>query len=294
MKKNCDTGENRKYLNDIAFSKEISVKELKSPVDVLKIVDKSNCRKCGEPTCLAFAAAVINGRRQLDECPAIPADELASYSVKGRRGADMERDQKQFLELLKNRIQSVDFEEAAKRIGASLANGKLTVPVCGKPVSVDQNGNLYSEIHLHMWLAVPLLSYILDSRGVPLSGQWVSFREFSKGMEWYGLFHKVCEESMRKVADSYPELFDDMMDLFGGRRAPDFQQSDVAVVLYPLPLVPVLICYWKPGDDMDSSLNVFFDSTGEKNLPVESIYALAAGLARIFEKIALRHGFVVR
>jgi hypothetical protein len=45
---------------------------------------------------------------------------------------------------------------------------------------------------------------------------------------------------------------------------------------------------------MDSSLNVFFDSTGEKNLPVESIYALAAGLARIFEKIALRHGFVVR
>ncbi|MDI6795460.1 MAG: DUF3786 domain-containing protein [Desulfatibacillaceae bacterium] len=269
------------------------MKELKSPVDVLKIVDKSNCRKCGEPTCLAFATAVINGRRTLDECPAIPKEELAQYSVKGRRGADMDRDQKQFLDLLKNRIQQTDLEQTAGRIGASYVNGKLTVPVCGKLVSVDGQGNLYSEIHLHMWLAVPLLSYILDCQGVPLSGQWVSFREFSKGMEWYGLFHKVCEESMRKVADSYPELFDDMMDLFGGRKAQDFHQSDIAVTLYPLPLVPVRICYWKPGDGMDSSLNVFFDSTAEKNLPVESIYALAAGLARMFEKIALRHGVVV-
>ena len=43
--------------------------QLKNPIEIIKILDKSNCRECGEATCLAFAAAVFNGRRQLDECP---------------------------------------------------------------------------------------------------------------------------------------------------------------------------------------------------------------------------------
>lgn len=50
------------------------------------------------------------------------------------------------------------------------------------------------------------------------------------------------------------------------------------------------ICYWKPEDGLESSLNIFFDATAEDNLGIESIYALAAGLVRMFENIALRHG----
>jgi hypothetical protein len=61
-------------------------------------------------------------------------------------------------------------------------------------------------------------------------------------------------------------------------------------VLHPLPKVPILICYWKPEDDLDSDLNLFFDSTAEENLNIESIYTLGAGLVIMLEKLALRHG----
>ena len=39
-----------------------------------------------------------------------------------------------------------------------------------------------------------------------------------------------------------------------------------------------------------SDLNIFFDAATPDNLPLESVYALAAGLNVMFEKIAQRHG----
>jgi hypothetical protein len=61
------------------------------------------------------------------------------------------------------------------------------------------------------------------------------------------------------------------------------------VVLYPFPKVPVLICYWKPEDDIGSKLHLFFDDTAEKNLHIESLFTLGTGLVRMFEKIMHRH-----
>ena len=36
--------------------------ELKTAMDVFKLLEKSNCRECNEATCLAFAGAVFQGR----------------------------------------------------------------------------------------------------------------------------------------------------------------------------------------------------------------------------------------
>jgi len=44
---------------------------LDNPVEILKLLDKSNCGECGEKTCLAFAGAVFQRRRSLAECPRV-------------------------------------------------------------------------------------------------------------------------------------------------------------------------------------------------------------------------------
>ena len=46
----------------------------KNALEIFKLLDKSNCRKCGEKTCLAFAGAVFQEKRQLQECPQLPQD----------------------------------------------------------------------------------------------------------------------------------------------------------------------------------------------------------------------------
>jgi len=96
---------------------------------------------------------------------------------------------------------------------------------------------------------------------------------------------------MKRVADIYTPLFDDVVHVFGGKQVDKQFKSDISVVLHPLPKVPVMICYWLPEDGMESSLHIFFDETADRNLDIGSVFSLGAGLAQMFTKIALRHGF---
>jgi hypothetical protein len=92
------------------------------------------------------------------------------------------------------------------------------------------------------------------------------------------------------VADVYTDLFEHMIQIFSAKPAPNAFDSDIAVILHPLPRIPLLICYWKPDGTMESSLNVFFDDTAEENLIIDSIYGLAAGIVIMFDKISVTHG----
>jgi ArsR family metal-binding transcriptional regulator len=40
---------------------------------ILKYLPKTNCRECGEPTCLAFAAKVRDGEKGPEDCPPLTA-----------------------------------------------------------------------------------------------------------------------------------------------------------------------------------------------------------------------------
>ena len=38
-------------------------------MEILRLLPKTNCRKCGHPTCMVFAAQVMDGGRGVDHCP---------------------------------------------------------------------------------------------------------------------------------------------------------------------------------------------------------------------------------
>ena len=260
-----------------------------NPMAVFKLLEKSNCRKCNEPTCLAFAAAVFKGSRRIEECPRLSPDAVGRTSDK-EENRDVGQEAQEALDQLRRSVEGVDFSEAAARLGGVHTNGKLTLKVLGKDVSIDHSGKFFTDIHVHVWVAVPVLRYVLQGRGKPASGNWVPLRELAGGKDWYRLFGQRCEKPMKKVADGYTDLFEDMVHLFAGRQVERHFKSDISVVLHPLPKVPMLICYWKPEDGLESDLHLFFDDTAEENLHIESLYTLGAGLTQMFEKIAARHG----
>lgn len=263
----------------------------KNAFEIFKLLDKSNCGDCGEKTCLAFAGAVFKGGRKASDCPRLDKDivNMISGGKEDQRGPEGEGIA--FLESLKDDITRTDIGKAARRVRADFKEGRLTLKVMGKDFSVDSKGNLFSDIHINPWIAVPFLSYVLFGKGVEPKGEWVSFRELKDGRERYALFHKRCEDALKKVADVYTELFDDMVHLFGGTRvAPQFQ-SDISVVLHPLPLVPMMVCYWKTDEGMQSSINVFFDRTADENLDIGSVFSLGVGFSQMATKIAITHGY---
>lgn len=38
-------------------------------IEILKLLPKTNCRQCGEPTCMVFAARVAEGAKGVEDCP---------------------------------------------------------------------------------------------------------------------------------------------------------------------------------------------------------------------------------
>lgn len=263
----------------------------KNAMEIFKLLDASNCRECGEKTCLAFAAAVFQGQKKLKECPKLDREALSCFAQEPESYYAVDQNREAQLQKLKNEITGCDLAAVAARIGARFSGSRLTLKVLGKDLSVDSDGTLHADIHLNPWIVVPFLNYILYGRGLPLSGNWVSFRELKDGQERYPLFRKRCEEPMKRVADGYTNLFDDLVHIFNGKQVEEQFESDISVVLNPLPRVPIMICYWRPEEGLKSSLNLFFDDTADKNLEAGSIFTLAAGLAQMFTKLALRHGF---
>ena len=62
--------------------------QFNNTMEIFKLLDKSNCRECNKPTCLAFAAAVYQGQKQLDECPHLEKEIIARYDVKAGNQID--------------------------------------------------------------------------------------------------------------------------------------------------------------------------------------------------------------
>lgn len=264
--------------------------QLNNVIEIFKLLEKSNCRQCDESTCLAFASAVFKGQKQLGECPRLADDIIAKYGGQIETRPDIEADTEAALNELKKQVAAMDLAAAAQRLGAEYARGKLILKIMGKDFSVDSHGNMSSDIHVHVWVAVPVLNYVLHGSGTPASGDWVPFRELEHGKDWGRFFEQRCEKPLKRVADTYTDLFEDMIHIFNGKQVQNHYNSDISLVLHPLPKMPMLICYWKPDDGLASDLNLFFDANAEKNLPIESIYLLGAGLVHMFEKLALRHG----
>lgn len=259
-------------------------------MDFFKVLPKTNCRECKTSTCLAFSVLVFKGEKSPAECPYLSKDIIETFGGTIKNSAGKVTDPYETIELLKKEIAGVDLKEAAIRTGGNYSGGKLTLKILGKDYSVDKNGNMYSDIHVNPWIAVPVLSYVLNCKGVKNSGQWVPYRELPSAKNRYRLFEQRCEKALKKIADSYTDLFEDMLDIFNGSRLKNHYESDISILLLPLPKVPVLVCYWKPDGDLESDLNLFFDSMVEENLNIDAVFGIGTGLVTMFEKIAHRHG----
>ncbi|MBI9074662.1 MAG: DUF3786 domain-containing protein [Desulfatibacillum sp.] len=267
--------------------------EKKSTVDVLKLLEKSNCRECGFPTCMAFAASVFQGRKNLSDCPRLDPAIAKTQGVAAAKVEDPREEMDRFMEELKSQMKTLDLEARAEQLGGRFLNGRLILKILGKDFAVDKNGKIYTDIHVNPWVGLPFFAYVLHAEGADPAGEWISLRELEGGPPLYGLYVQRVEQPLRKVADNYPDLFADMVEIFNGKEVAPAYQSDISVVLPVLPKVPIMVCYWKPEDGMESSLNLFFDANTNRNLPTRSIYSIGAGLVAMFEKLAVRHGFTM-
>ncbi|MFQ6060332.1 MAG: DUF3786 domain-containing protein [Thermoplasmata archaeon] len=125
--------------------------------------------------------------------------------------------------------------------------------------------------------ALLILHYLTGSKGIPLRGELISFRELYGGNLYYQAFKNRAIEIIRKEFKSKPEkLLEKGMEL-GGK--PD-RLGDFSVSIPVFPKVPVKIVLWLGDEEVPSSVNILFDSTVGEHLHTEDIAAISEELAR--------------
>ena len=82
--------------------KKAGVREL-SPIDIYKLLPKTNCKECGVENCMAFATKLVNREVNLDQCKPLLKKEN-------------ERAYKQLKEMLKPPIKEVVVGEGDKTV----------------------------------------------------------------------------------------------------------------------------------------------------------------------------------
>jgi hypothetical protein len=266
------------------------VTQFANAMSVFTLLPKTNCKKCNETTCLAFASKVFLGQKKLDLCPYIDPDVADEYKDRSVKESLVEQQQMQMIQHLKQQISRCDLNEAAQRTGGVFSDAKLTLRIFGKPFSIDRDGRMVSDIHINPWITSTVMGYVLHCRGAELTGRWVPFRELEGGREKNGLFVQRSETSFKNIADRHTGLFEDLIHIFNGKRTDNRFESDISIILHPLPLLPILVCYWKADEGMPSDHHLFFDSSANQNAGIDIVYSIAAGIVVMFEKIALRHG----
>ena len=262
--------------------------ELKNPLEIYKILPQTNCGHCGVPSCMAFAASVLQGMKALRGCPYLEKTVLDQYARIIRRRS-MDDEHMEVIRQLQQKVQHLDFSFVAPRIGARLIDDKLAVDCLGKDFFIARTGEMSSSCHVNHWLHVPLLHYILECQGIEPDNDWVPFGELPGAGEWSQYFSHRCEDALRQIADVHRELLFEMLFLFGAQTMTTAGNADYSLAVMPLPKVPFLINYWQPDDEFPSELNILLDRSAAKNINPHSITLLARGIVEMFRQLIITH-----
>lgn len=263
---------------------------MNNPYDIYKLLDKSNCRRCLLPSCLAFSVAVIQGEKKLQDCPLLGEEVLKVNGGNEKTRQTLEDDQQNIIETLKKEISTIDLSKAAERLSVPFRNGKIGINCLGKDFWIGPSGELSSECHANHWIYLPLLHYILYGKGTKSFGEWVNYgglQGATKARAQY--FSHRCEEPLRQLADAHSELLFEILPLFGAQKKEGITNADHSLAIIPLPNIPLIINYWEPEDDFPSQLTLLFDASTTDNLDLDSLYLISRGLVEMFRELIVKH-----
>ncbi|MGC8720022.1 MAG: DUF3786 domain-containing protein [Thermodesulforhabdaceae bacterium] len=86
---------------------------------------------------------------------------------------------------------------------------------------------------------------------------WKAFRDFPNTMPYWGAFRSNAEEILVPYVEAISGAREKILERFGGNHAPD-SPGDFALILWPLPKVPLLYIFYLPDEEFPAEAKCLF------------------------------------
>jgi len=176
------------------------------------------------------------------------------------------------------------YEAALKKAWEDLPNlnssfaKNLLIKFLADEYSVDIGGRkIFSSscnVPAKDFVSILLLHYLAQKlKGLPaLSGQWLTFREFS-GVEGY--YEAYRRRSIEPIIRKYGKNPDALKDVLVRLPAKLLGGADISLAIEAFAGVPVLVKLWKQDAEFGPDANMYFDSSIKNIFCTEDIVVLA-------------------
>ena len=142
-------------------------------------------------------------------------------------------------------------------------------------------GIIEDEVHdkasLHPEYELLLLSYLIHSTNIPLSGEWISERDIPRGSMFFRGPHCMPTREIEQTFGDNPEAFQSQGKKLGGSVG---SFGDISIQLQVLPRIPVTLVLWIGDDEFPPRCHFLFDRTVGHHLPLDVLLALSHTVVR--------------
>ena len=110
--------------------------KLNTPLDVYRLLAKTNCRECGSVSCFAFATEVIKQEKTLSDCPSLDKSIADQYEGTIARRVNLESIQQEQLRELQQAIGRTDLASREQVLKGRMRGSSLVISCLGRDFEV--------------------------------------------------------------------------------------------------------------------------------------------------------------
>jgi hypothetical protein len=256
-----------------------------NPLAIVARTPKSNCRECGFPTCLAFAAAVSATGVDLQKCPYIDTDGLVVEVA----GVELEEASRQRdLELvkhLKSKIAGADFATLIPKLGAVCCEDQpdaMSFLYLGQRVVLSKSGVLLSGVEPEDPRdQILLYNYARSGGGRQPGDEWIGMESLPNSIAKVRTLATYCEAPLTRLFTG--RRFRDLADGIGraGGQGIEDQTADLALQFQVLPLIPQRLLFWEEEveEGFEAKVKILYNQHVLDFLDIESLLFSSERLA---------------
>lgn len=134
-----------------------------------------------------------------------------------------------------------------------------------------QNADNSSSKSLDFYLQLSSINYLIGAKDIPLSGQWVSEKQFPTGPIFFRGPHEMPTRKLEQVFSQDPASFITASSARGGKKV---EGGDITYEFLVFPKIPVRIILWLAGEEFPARVSYLFDHTANVHLQLDALYAV--------------------